>query len=263
MSEVLNNPVSNPEADPNLLMPPEQAEVSRTQEMLAGALDATRVAYHGAVEWIAKKRGDRAGATMERMDHKDALYEHLGETALNGSSDVVERSWQTETMETPVKRTAIERMTDKRLEKRRFKAELRKVERNYDLKAYGSDKSKMSGIKAGASRIAERNEARSEYKAGDITAKELRQRKSASIIGGVKTENSEQRKSRKRLERAEKRLGNAASQPLLHMWREVRRNNAISDIKINHQRQEKHAQLRAEILTRRAAPRETEDDEEI
>ncbi len=112
------------EQQTNIPVPPvEQENATQSREIMARMSDAAQVAIYGVSRWNTERRlgnipsaiedahkdMEQAGETMERMDHKQALYGYVGEVALTGQSDIEDRNGVLSRNETPQPRTRAER----------------------------------------------------------------------------------------------------------------------------------------------------------
>lgn len=108
----------------------EQRPESRIHESLS---QAARIAYHGMVSAISVVRQENAQRTIERMEHKNMLYEHVGHIALTNETPRPDLRPQ----------TFPERITAWQLERRAYKKTVADHRAERDAKVFGSDNSTL------------------------------------------------------------------------------------------------------------------------
>lgn len=244
-------------------------EKQQQDEVRAHFVDTAKLAFHGIVANLATKLEDRAARRMERMEHKDALYADIGHLALHGTSESFKPS-ATPTGEPARPRTWVERLRDKRLDKKAQALEDKRREALFLEGVYKGIRP-PSGTEQKERRKTHRQEikqVKSDYKAGIITAEQLRVARTAlkstsESIGDLydkyktgelseadfkkaveKTkstvrERPTQRKARKKYERARRKLEKKVTSMSTSRWRTMRRNRAIGHIKRYHARAER------------------------
>lgn len=239
------------------------------------ALLGLKARFH---EW----RRDRAGDTMENMDHKNALYSDYGHAYTTGSRVELGERTITETASSDdwifpdgknrpdsaeaqgaTGRSVFERYKISRLEKKRNKLKLTRDKRKFHEKAFHiyetqnpsfRDDSRpvlevMDSSPIGVNSLTSRFESKSRqagidvgYYKGNSTPEERRRAKNLAKINRPTKETKGQRKHRKREERAIKGLVRTAEQPVLTRWRNIRRNRSIDRIKSQHSKAEESRQ---------------------
>jgi len=248
-------------------------------EVASVAVDERAPALLGLKKFIAERRlqrslrrMERAGATMERMDHKNALYADMGYIALKGRDENFKPS-ATASSEPTRPRTWSERHVDKRLDKKAQKLEDKRREKLFLDKVYGGSQAlDRSGRTAHQkTRKQELKLAKSDYKQGSITAEQLRTAKNAFELttgsigeqygkyknGELSTEEfhkavkdkkkvelpvyeySTQRKGRKSYKRASRKHEKRVQSMSTSRWQTLRRDKAIGNIQRHHARAER------------------------
>lgn len=134
-------------SNPNMPAPnPEQSE--QQESLLRRTVEEAQITYHGIRQVISHFRIERASKTAELMDHKDALYEHAGNLSLRGTSNTTERGVDEDGNPadvTPTSRSFIERLKRNQIEKRGFKAAMKRQEQERVRKIYGGTHNKSKG----------------------------------------------------------------------------------------------------------------------
>jgi len=154
------------------------SELKERAEFFVGkTIESSQVAYHGLASAVAEKRMERSGSTMERMDHKHALYYDIGKRAL-GAIDIEPAS--TVSNEPAKPRTWLERRgstyLDKKIDKRNFKKS--------KADTYSWRAEQIHGKRNDLSGTARREKRQEVFKtkiqgwSGEITAREARLRQS-------------------------------------------------------------------------------------
>lgn len=270
MSEISNPQTQNPQAEEVSHFNEVQSRASEIAEI---ALVSSRVALQGLKTHITESRYERAVDTMERMDHKDALYEHLGTIALgrdtgstldkagNPRGDVVNkvgRNIGTSTVPSeesgvihrdrpipqadgspdkivPIKsRSLFERMADRRINKRAEKYQ-KAVDEEFLTRLISGGTANVGYDKRGARKQRERA-ARRQGKAAGLSAAEIQRNVIRSRTQIQRGESGMQSQSRKEVNKRTRRLERVSrNQPLLSRWRGQRQKNAIGTIKKTHQ----------------------------
>ena len=230
-----------------------------------------QLAYNGLRNVISQIRMNRAGNTMERMDHKDALYEHAGQLALGEANptipgpggpnavafpnprafrDITERRYdpslpQGGEMVTPSSRGFFERKRRNRIEKLGFEAKVKAVRRKKVAAIYMGSKTSLSSVPQRTSQIREgiKLGAQDMPHTERLAAKaEISRRKHPGI---KQRRNSEQRRVAVAESVGKKHAEVAADQPILSRWREGRRKHAIGTIQSSHKAlEERRAKIR-------------------
>ncbi len=186
-------------------------------------LDSSKLAYHGFRGVVSTILKNRAEARVERMEHKDDLYEGIGAVATGtavSAGGVRPRSFA-------------ERFMDKRLDDKRFRSGYKEAKRLSVQQRYGGrTKTKMDGInpagrakKAGARRGVE-----AAYKSGSLTARERSAQLREIKITDIPQESWEQRRVRRQDEKARTGLKKSVEQPILSRWRNVRKERATKAV---------------------------------
>lgn len=198
-----------------------EAGAANFGEIAAAVVDEAAISYYGLRARMAERREERARERTERLQHKAVLYEHLGSVAMGQASTVTEADGST-----PQAKSWAERFMDRRAEKRDFKQDIQQIKRERTVKIYGGTQAEVTRFDSSADTFIRNQVANAAYRRGELTASELRTRK-AQISGSINTyENSEQRKSRRKLEKADKRLDRATRQPVASRWRSFRQTRA-------------------------------------
>lgn len=230
MSETLSpTPVTAP--FPELPTPPDAANID-------GYLDSQQQQINHA-----QRRMERAANTMERMDHKNALYEHIGHLAVGEPSSVVHRDPDGRP---PKARTYFERVRDQRAEKR---AEKLAIKQNNFYEAelkYGSIELLPYKGMTKRDQFNATEEVYKRTKREDLSAQEsnleFTRVKAARIPYG-----REQLKGTQRAVRWSRFKNSLAAKKPVTQWRSFRRNRAIGKIQKNHTIAE-HAQRNIDAL---------------
>jgi len=181
----------------------------------------------GLKKWVHEKRTGRAEKTVDKMERKAELYDHLGDAAMRST---------VETENPPRPLNWAERYMDNRSERKAFKGAVKAAERKYTLKAYGSATSDTLTSKTRISSLVRQHGVNADYRAGNMTAMQRRQAKSHIKETPRAYENPMQRQSRRRLKGAENRLQHAAQQPILSRWRDARQEGAKDRVESSQQR---------------------------
>jgi hypothetical protein len=96
------------------------------------------IAYHGVMAAIADRRMERAGSVLEKMDRKDVLYADLAHMAIANTHlihpDTVDG-------EPPKARTVVEKLAERKIEKRAVKANRAELRNFHAERLHGTDKS--------------------------------------------------------------------------------------------------------------------------
>lgn len=239
--------------NPNLPPPPDQAT---QQEWISQQTQAIRA---------AELSMERAGTTMERMDHKNELYGHLGRLAAGDASgaspatvitqlDVLGRKQFDQNGHVirvrangapaltpePLPRTRFERLKDKKNDREASRLSVKAAERKRVRTTFG----RVSGTKYNSNpnlgaatrevpkNRVERKADKRQYKNGGISARELRLSKTEP--SSRLRENAEQQRTRKALEREQKSFQRTLRQPLRSGWRNRRIDRAVGKIQESH-----------------------------
>lgn len=187
---------------------------------------------------------DAAATVMERMDHKNTLYNHLGRTAMvyvqhgqmskaerldeNGNDVVLPMMVRTQdaisrnitrTGQVPRPRTRVERYMDKRIEARGFKKEVEDAKRAFVKGAYTTEKASTLGLATKIADAGRRRGVNQGYREGDLTAQERRD--GMRIVDATPTgfRNGPQNKVTESGRIADTGLARAVEQPTLSKWR--------------------------------------------
>jgi hypothetical protein len=233
----------------NLPIDPTIESLENKQDVGEINIDEIKSVYHGIRASIANKKMERAGSVLEKMDHKESLYSHLGAVSIGDQVEVdaVKLANRNTIHENPKPRTWAERLKDKRIDKKARKLRRKESERKFVESAFQGAKSNTTGVKSRFETAKKKNEINQSYKTGGITVAERNSKISQLKAIPVATENSGQKKSRKKLARADKGVRKAANQPFLSTWREFRRNRAIETIKTQHMKAEEHKEKAKKI----------------
>jgi hypothetical protein len=194
---------------------------------------------------------ESAASVIERMDHKDKLYGHLGGIATgnvveeppkevvdslgrkqyDASGNVIKTPGSTNLEnEGPRTKSIPERLMARRLERKRWNKEVKEASRNSTVKAFGGEQSNTMNL--GSRLVGKINVASNDIEqlTGQLTPREARLKKIKSRADTPATENPEQKKSRKKVEKTQTRARRAAKQPILSRWRDRRRVKASDRI---------------------------------
>lgn len=196
---------------------------------------------------------EKAATTMERMDHKNALYEHLGLIAAGHDSDVTpgNRWSRGSTERRPQTRTVVERHMDRRLHKKAFKRAYKQAEQKFVNKAYGGEAPANSlGVLSRTADLVRKARIGIDHHNGTIDAHERARRRLEVATNPTHSSSPEQRKARDQLFREQRYASKVAEQPSrawnnyekrtpaqetrTHKWRNRRQQNAIGKIIENH-----------------------------
>ena len=215
-------------------------DFDRIRNALKNGFEEASVVYHGLKINHAERRKSWAQARVDRIGRKDALYENL---ALVRTNEAPTAQHKGETPSHP--RGPVERFLDKRMSERQFRQEVRNARRNRVIKAHaGEIRSNSLGWRSRrltAGSVSQRKkEARSRYKAGNISAEQLRAEYSRIEATPVKYETRSQRASRRAHNRAQNSANRAKSQPISGRWRSWRKKNAEKDVVRHSNRSQKH-----------------------
>lgn len=253
------------------LQTPQNQEVSRFAEIQARAGEVAQlaiinaqVAVQGLRNLITEKRYDSAVDTMERMDHKDALYQHIGITALGiespelfdkigrplgtmmlptTESDVVHRDRDGKN---PQARTIIERTVDKKVDKKVQKLSRARNEEFLTRTIYGGKS--HAGYESNRSQKKRMRAVRKQGKKDGLSAAKIRENVSKSRLEENRPETSMQTQTKRELAKQTKYVERAINQPLLSRWRNERRERAKGRIKQNYIRKS-HNKEKTQILS--------------
>lgn len=196
--------------------------------LINNGADRAGEAYQQHIVNKAQRQLERAGTRLEKMDHKDGLYDRLSTLASGGDEP---DPFSTQANEArPMPRNGVERFLDKRLESRAHKKGYREAERRRVVKTYGGEASNTLGAGTKLTSQIRRSRAENEYRQGGLTAQELRQARFDIATSPARFSNPEQRRTRRRLEVSSRELERARNQPVLTRWRDLRRKRAIGKI---------------------------------
>lgn len=221
---------------------PNPAELQLGPETGAINFDGLAEAYHGARAFISQKRMERAGSRMERMDHKDALYADSVESLQSSNFTPTE----TATGQPAKPRNLVERFVDKRIERKDWKAGMKRAQRNLEMKQFGGERTRTMGSHSKIVDTARRHWVNQEYRNGNITAAERRSARANIDVTPFRVENPREIKLRKQQRSAERSAKWTANQPVLSRWRDMRRDRAIESIKKHHHNAQEHRQRQAD-----------------
>ncbi len=200
------------------------------------------IAFHAAKILAAETKAERSRGTMERMARKDRLYTFLGNSALGRTITITEPDGST-----PKAKTWAERHMELRLDQKTYDRSYKQYKRDKNTKLYRGEASDTTGFRTIGSTQARLSKAESEYRAGKMSARDLRLEKIA-IAANLKgltarereraglsddeagpnfaSENPAQKRTRRSAESAKKKAARAAKQPIAGRWRELRYNSA-------------------------------------
>ncbi len=199
---------------------------------------------------------DSSREVIDRMDHKDELYGHLGDVATGAIveepqevvKDVLGRKQfdsDGNLVKTPGRtniedegtstRTIPERIMARRLESKRWKREVEQADRDITVKAFGGEKSNSMSLSSRAKGRVEVARHDIDQITGNVSPREARLKKIESRANTPMGENAEQKRTRNASKRVIKRTGRAARQPILSRWRDGRRNRANSRVEKHEQ----------------------------
>ncbi len=162
---------------------PAQEPIIEEARLATRTSEVGSIAFHGAASAIASVRMNRAANTMERMDHKQALYSDLGESATTGKVPISEQkiadrtviplapklgenefiASDTATDLQAKPRTIIEQLVDKRIDKKADKRMSARILEYRTDRIYGP-KSELPGFT---------DKERKQGKMGNFSANEL------------------------------------------------------------------------------------------
>ena len=262
---------------------------ARTKEVGSGALEFGKIAYHGIRAAISEKRTGWADDRVDKMDHKDDLYEQGRASAIDGTPTPA-------TQERP--QTLPERILDSRLEKKIHNRDIRNAKRKrivanfeptpqYTLSELSEQRSRVDlslakgeitrdewltkreeinrgpgyrpadlrsrtlGRKTSKDSRARRREAHKDYKNGRISAAEKRTADEQIAATPNRFENKREKRTRKAARFAQEQVVWAANQPVLGRWRGWRRKEATKDGYRHFERAEKHSAIHEELSQQR------------
>ena len=187
------------------------AEVSNSAQIR----ESLQVAFSGLGQVVAEHRLNRAAKTVEKMEHKTALYKGLGEVALHTSEpENLEHRPQTLT----------ERFRDSRLDKKSHKAAVANVYA-YRAKVTFGPENTQYGVAPKTRRQEKRNIIRAR-KNGELLAVEARVAKLKVDAKPLQLGKGSHDLATKNSKHANKVLMRAVKQPLSSRVRSFRRNRA-------------------------------------
>lgn len=263
-------------------VPPEAEESARQAAAIENARNFARNQFENGVDiakatfseasvamssiggFVARKRMERAGSTMERMDHKEALYQHLGAIAAEGGIVVRTKKGKeidpldtgvTHLGETPVARTVVERAVDRAIDRSAQKMQKARDDRYESIKRYGVDEEgnpKNFGHESKRSinrRV--RNATKQARRAGKSAA-EVRQIGAIERGKRVNGETKGQRETRERLHKTTGSVTRLVEHKPIRAWREGRQERAIGRIKTNYHRMQAFEEAKDRKKTKRA-----------
>jgi len=203
-----------------------------------------QAAYHDVRATIARRGMDRAGATMERMDHKDALYADIGSMVLTGElSGDIDTSGEKQAAETvsgrPAKpRTLYEKFIDSRIDRKLQKKQDADILMYRKNKIFGNSHT-MEGVSTKTKKDQNRkvNHLRPR---GHLTAREARIEKNKINAQPMRLGQEMHNRMTKTSDKANRKLKNALDSPAAAHRRNRRREKAIERIKKYHRKAEEH-----------------------
>lgn len=242
-----------PSETPVLMPPPEvvdnSALINDMQEKSSKA---------GRLSLRYNNRMERAGTTMERMDHKDALYSDLGFLALGESVTQQDYPAITAAGERAKPRSVFERRVDRRINKRKVNMLHKQAEVQQKTEIYGEHVRGSENHATKLEKIQQKRQAKKLYKNGDITKSEYDLEKAKINAKRIPVQKTKRRLKNMRANFREDRLRRSVEQPVLSRWREGKRNRSIGRIKKNYYKADSHRQ-EAERLRRQIVDLESTD----
>lgn len=223
---------------------PNPVELQFGPETGAISFDALTEAYHGVRAFISQKRMERAGNRMERMDHKDALYDDLGEMAVTRRREP-ETPANTANGERVMPRTFAERWMDRKIDKRGLKKSVADTYAYRARKIYGAEDDPNAGLDKTQKRLRRAGVSYSAHK-GRLTTTEARVKKHEIGATRVRHGKDMHKQTRIGVEKTGRKLDRSVDQPILSYWRNWRRNRAIESIKKHHHNAQEHRQRQAD-----------------
>ncbi|MDQ3158526.1 MAG: hypothetical protein M3P98_00080 [bacterium] len=238
----------------------------RGEQLINGVVRGSQLAYWGLVENVSRIRSQMAGATMERMEHKQGLTRELGRDALRSLGINTPPNLAGEAGYRP--RTALERTMAVRIDRQAQQTAESRAHRKYVVGAYkGETESRMSGnigmisnpdntgrlASIGLETSRARRQVEREFRAGTINAQQRAERIEHLQSPTISVEAYDQRRSRQRLGAEEENVREVAD-PNWTRVRDWRRDRAVGRIETNHHRAER-ARTRREALGSTSNPR--------
>lgn len=237
----------------------------RSGEIAKDAVDIAKLTYHGVRIAVAEALVKRGGTTMERMDHKNALYSDIGNLALGIDAP------PTPTADgQPAKpRTMFERIMEKRLNARSWNSELKEAQKNMEIRQFGNGgATRSTGREVARQNSNKRKEINQQYRSGLINARQRQVALAERAANPIKVENFRVKRIKGQERYAHKDVTVAAEQPILSRWRKLRRGSlidengnrdgykyggAINRIQTQHAKAEKHRAKKEEVERKRGA----------
>ncbi len=297
MSEVLQPPHLELEQTPQNIQPRLVGDAGsidfgemrvRAGELVGTAVDSAQLAYHGLASRVSEIRREMADTRVERLDHKDTMYasqveaidqrnelrtKRVALNKLESRTDFLRPHEVSELnrlrgevssldVDTVEPRSRSEAIKIRRLEKKQFKREYKQAKRDTVIKAYsiggeGKTKSNTMGSHTRIEQARRKSEINKDYKNGNISARERREQIFQSRVELPASENPEQKKSRRKVDRASERVERETNQPVLSRWRSSRKSGAVKYIKRQQRRTERRDAAQA-IRERDARNKERE-----
>lgn len=221
---------------------PNPADIQFGPETGALNFDGLAEAYHGIRAFVSQKRMELAGNRMERMDHKNALYTDSVESLQ--SSNFVPA--ETANGQPARPRNIVERFMDRRIERKDWKAGMKRAQRKMEEKQFGSRYTSTLGVKSRLEDAGRRHDVGKLYRDGYISADERRRTRSHMNATPARHMNRRMRNLLDDEASSHQRAVNAADQPVLYRWRNWRRERAIGSIKKHHHNTQEHRQRQAD-----------------
>jgi hypothetical protein len=229
-------------------------DVQKLQEDLSRAIDPAAIVVSGVRGWVARKKMERAGNRMEKMEHKLALYGHIGEVATQGSSSILERNGAKRTIGEPHARSFIERHMDKKVNEKDRKQFAAKLYYERDRRNSGTYKSNLVGNVSKSATNARKRDINKSYKAGNMSASqrnlELLQADSSPNSSQF-IETNYQRRVRNKLNSSTLQERKIAEQTFMQAHRTKAQARSVSKIQKYHAKAEKFADLKQQAQIRR------------
>lgn len=222
------------------------------------AVDSFRISYHGLGFMMARNKEERARTKVEKINQKDVFYKAVTENYRNHLDGTVRPDETDVEREERIRRekpnTIMERFVANRLEKKAKEHRYAAKHRSNIEGSYGGEKSAVVGRKAKRIRKLQKKAVIQGYKRGDMTASEKNKKLGLIDATPVRLENSLQRKSNNKKNKATNKLAKLARHPIDSRWgrrRILKRMKLEGDQARYKNRADKHLQSAIDIKNSR------------
>lgn len=224
---------------------PYQAENWRPSEALAPIGEFVAEKYHGWSAAIAERRVMLAGSTMERMEHKNALYSDLGALALTGERTET----ATASGEPAMPRTSTERFFDKQLDRHSLE-KARADTYAYRAQTVFGPRESLTGMN-NDDRQENRQRLQDQVQKGQMLAGEARVWSTRVGAEPLKFGETMHNISGEKQRKAGKKIDLLIKQPVIAAHRDKRLVKSIDNIQTRHASAERHGSEQSRVIAQR------------